>query len=45
MAAYYDVHGTLRGAIIDILLEYLSYKIEMWEAEEIADLIIEEMIG
>lgn len=37
----FDLHGTFEGAIVDILLDRLSIRIEPWEAEEIAEKIVE----
>jgi len=39
----YDISIPIEEVITDLLLETFGYKIEPWEAEEVAHKIVEEM--
>lgn len=41
----YDLQGTLQGRIVELLLEILGPRVEPWEAEEMAEKIIAEILG
>jgi len=43
--AIYEIEGSLKDRIIEILLDQLGPRIEMWQAESIADAVIETLLG
>jgi hypothetical protein len=44
MSLPYDLLGTLKGDILDLLLEKLGYKVDPDEAEEIAEEVIHKTL-